>query len=583
MAYKEADVTDKIYELGKRRGFFWPSYEIYGGVAGFYDLGPYGVMLKNNIVTKWKRRFIYEHQDLIVEIETPVIGPEKVFVASGHVESFTDPIVECLKCKRMFRADQLLEEAVGVKAEGLPPKEIEEIIREKGVRCPVCGGELGEVRLFNLLFKTQIGPYTGSTGYLRPETAQGMFLAFKRVFQAMREKLPIGIAQVGRVARNEISPRQGMIRMREFTIMEFEFFFDPENPECDRLDSIYDEKIRVLPASEKARGEEKPIEVRVGEAVEEGIISTPWMAYWMWVSRKFLEDLGVPGTKQFFEEKLPEERAHYSRQTFDQLVETSRWGWIEVSGHAYRGDYDLSRHMEYSGEDLRVFKKYEKPVIQKKLEVKLNKALLGRMLGEKMKDVENALMKMDLSALKDEIERKGYVEVCGIKVPKECVSIVEKEVKLTGRRFIPHVVEPSFGCERLVYITLEYAYRVKGDRVILSIPRDLAPVKVAVLPLLSKGEMVDKARAIYRDLMKAGFTVMFDSSGSIGRRYARADELGIPASVTIDYRTLEDNTVTIRDRDSWKQVRVPVSDLEKVLRDFINGKSLEELGEPVQG
>ncbi len=572
------DIVDKIYELGRRRGFFWPSYEIYGGVAGFYDLGPYGVMLKNNIISLWRRRFIQDHQDIVVEVETPIVGPEKVYVASGHVESFTDPIVECLKCHRLYRADQLVEEASGVKVEGRSPEEINLVIREKNIKCPICGGDLSEVRLFNLLFKTQIGPYTGSIGYLRPETAQGMFVAFKRVFQAMREKLPLGIAQIGRVARNEISPRQGMIRLREFTIMEFEFFFDPKNPLCDRLYEVENEKIRILRAEEKARGDFRPEYYTLREAVDEKVVANEWMAYWMYVAKEFVKELGVPEDKQFFEEKLPEERAHYAAQTFDQVVLTERWGWVEVSGHAYRTDYDLKRHMEFSGEDLRVFRRFEKPVVKKKARITLNKAVLGRMYGELMKNIEEEVKSRDPNKLAEELESKGYIEVSGVKIGSEHVRVVWEEEKVTGERFIPHVVEPSFGCERLLYITLEYAYKIKDDRVILSIPRHIAPVKVAVLPLLQKDELVRKSREIYKMLVKEGFTVIFDSSGSIGRRYARADEIGVPAAVTVDYDTIKYDIVTVRDRDSWVQARVPVEKLTEALNKFIYyGASIEEL------
>jgi len=360
MSGRPRDRYEKVVELARKRGFFWPSFEIYGGVAGFYDLGPLGTLLKNSIAQLWREYFVVRHMDMVVEIETPVITPKAVFEASGHLEHFTDPIVECLSCGRKFRADQLVEEVCGVRVEGLSTDELTKILREKGVKCPVCGGELSDVRTFNLLFQTYIGPYTQDTAFLRPEAAQGMFTSFKRVFTAMRERLPLGIAQVGRVARNEISPRQGMVRLREFTIMEVEFFFDPEEPGEPPFNR-FGGRLRILTAGDKVEGRGEPEAYGVEEAVEEGVVKSPWLAYWMAVSRDFVKELGVPESDMFFEEKLPHERAHYATQTFDQMVKVSRWGWVEVSGHAYRGDYDLSRHMKFSGRDLTVFKRLRSP------------------------------------------------------------------------------------------------------------------------------------------------------------------------------------------------------------------------------
>ncbi|MCS7364433.1 MAG: glycine--tRNA ligase, partial [archaeon GB-1867-035] len=233
------DKYDKIVELAKRRGFIWPAAELYGGVRGFIDFGPLGAALKRNIEEKWRRWFILRHQDFIVEIETPVVMPARVFEASGHLEHFTDFIVECTKCHRKFRADHLIVEQTEIRdVEFLSIEELNSIIKEKNVKCPECSGKLGLVQTFNLLFKTTIGPYSESIGYARPEAAQGMFLAFKRVYEVMRNKLPLGIAQLGRVLRNEISPRQGPIRLREFTIMELELFFDPEDPKCPLFDDF---------------------------------------------------------------------------------------------------------------------------------------------------------------------------------------------------------------------------------------------------------------------------------------------------------------------------------------------------------
>lgn len=578
MLYEE--LADKVYELGKRRGFFWPSYEVYGGVAGLYDLGPYGALLKQNIVEEWRRHFVYRFSEMIVEIESPIIAPERVFVASGHVEHFIDPVVSCTGCGRFYRADQLIEEALEVKAEGKSPQELTSLIRERGLRCPVCGGKLDEVRVFNLLFKTQIGPYQGSVGYLRPEAAQGMFISFKRVYQVMRNRLPLGIAQIGKVARNEISPRQGLIRLREFTIMEFEFFYDPKNPKIDEyLSAVVSEKLPLITAEARRRGEKKPEEIAVGEALGLGLIKSPWLAFWMYESMLFTEKLGIPRGNTLFEEKLPEERAHYSQQTFDQLVKTSRWGWIEVAGHAYRSDYDLSKHMEFSGQDLTASRALPEPVEKRVVEVKLAKHKLGKELKDRLTTLEAELRRLDPEVLLRQLQEHGYVEVAGVRLGSEDIVVDTRTERVYVERFIPHVVEPSFGAERLLYVSMEYALREKRGRAILAFPRRIAPVKVAVLPLTDDPSIVSEALRVFGMLKEAGFVATYDDAGSIGRRYARADEIGVPACVTVDYRSLEDGTVTVRDRDTWKQVRVSTRELVEALRRFIYEEArLEDLG-----
>jgi len=577
------DLYPKIMELAKRRGFFWPSYEIYGGVAGFYDLGPYGSLLKRRIIEKWRRYFVHDHSSHVVEIETPIIGPARVYEASGHVESFTDPIVACQRCGRRFRADHLIEEKLGIDAEGLTPEEMTRLIREHNITCPVCGGPLGEVRLFNLLFKTQIGPYEGNIGYIRPELAQGMFVSFKRVHEVMRNKIPIGIAQVGRVGRNEISPRQAMMRLREFTIMEMEYFIDPEDPEgsCPFFEELADEKIRIRTYKMKQAGE-PPREYTLREAVEQGVIIHPCLAYWMGVAKRFMQALGVPEENMFFDEKGPHERAHYSSQTFDQLVKVSRWGWVEVSGHSYRGDYDLRRHMEYSGQDLTVFKPFDKPRVVKVRKVIVDRAVIGRKYRSDAPKVLELASKIPEEKLLEAAEKGEPIIVEGYEIPPEAIRVIETEEKITGKKYIPHVVEPSFGTDRVVYVAFEYAYREKDGRIVLSLPRDIAPVQAAVFPLVEKDEkLAQVAKDLYKKLLAAGFTVIYDDAGSIGRRYARADELGVPAAFTVDYQTLEDGTVTMRDRDTWAQVRVPLAEAVEALRKYLyEGADISELGQP---
>jgi glycyl-tRNA synthetase len=511
---KPKDKYEIISELAKRRGYFWPSYEIYGGVSGFLTFGPLGALLKRRIEDKF--RSFYIRPLGILEVETSVIMPGEVLEASGHVESFKEPTVECVKCQRKFRADHLLQEfgdMTDTETEKLGLQAVMDEIKNRDIRCPECGGNFSKAEQFMTMFTTTIGPYSDAVGYGRPEAAQGIFVEFKRIFESARERLPLGVVQIGHALRNEISPRQGPVRLREFTIIDVEFFLDPENRKCDRLHEVENEELRLITAENKLKGNTEPITVTVKEALNKGIIKEEWQAYFMALAKNFLVELGVPEEQQRFIEKLEWERAHYSVQGFDQEVYLDRWGWTEVSGHNYRTDYDLSRHMKASGVDLTAFKESEKG----------------------------------------------------------------------GRRFVPHVIEPSFGLDRLAYVALEYAYTKKKKRTLLSLSRDIAPIQANVFPLVSKDGLPEKAKEVYQILINEGFNVEWDESGSIGRRYARADEAGTPLGITIDYQTLEDGTVTLRDRDTWRQVRSEIGNLSQLLRAYFRHKlDFEGLGELIE-
>jgi glycyl-tRNA synthetase len=573
-----------IDELARRRGFFWQSYEIYGGVSGFVTYGFLGAKLKQNIENKLRELFVNKLG--IMEIEAPIIAPAKVFEASGHVDHFKEPMVECLKCGRRFRADHLLREKTKLneaEAEKLNLKELKEAMEKHDVRCPECNGNFGEPKYFLTMFKTTIGPYSEAVGYGRPEAAQNIFVEFRRLYETAREKLPFGVMQIGHALRNEISPRQGLIRLREFTIIDIEFFFDPEDPNCPLLREVENETLRLVLAESKIRGSEEIVEVTVKEALEKGYIKVPWQAAFMAMAKRLLVELGVPAEKQRFIEKLPWERAHYSLQSFDQEVYVDRWGWIEVSGHAYRTDYDLKQHMQFSGADTRVFKEYEKPVEKEKVEIKPLMAKLGPVFKDEAQKIAQMLARENPEDVEASFREKGYYMLGKHKILPEYVEITHIKMEERGRRFIPHVVEPSFGSDRLVYVTLEYAYRVKNDRVILSFPRDIAPIQVGVYPLVSKDGLPEKALQVYKMLVDEGFTVDYDEAGSIGRRYARADEAGIPLGITIDYETLKDETVTIRDRDTWRQVRNHINRLPELLHKYFRYKvDFEDLGELVK-
>ena len=574
------DKFTAVNEVAKRRGFYWNSYEIYGGAGGFVAYGPLGTRLKQNIENKLRELFVT--QTGILEMESSVITPGKVFEASGHVDHFKEPMVECVKCNKRFRADHLIEEYAkipSIQVEKMTLEEVKETIEKNNIICPDCGGSFRNPNLFLTMFVTTIGPYSGATGYGRPEAAQGIFVEFNRLYAAAREKLPFGVIQIGHALRNEISPRQGLIRLREFTICDLEFFFDPEEPKCNLLKDVENETLPIVLSETRQNNREDPTVVTVREALDKKIIRSEWQAFFMAMAKRMLLEVGVPVEKQRFIEKLPWEKAHYSSQSFDQEVLLERYGWTEVSGHAYRTDFDLNCHTKASGADLRIFKEYPNPVETEKLITKANMAKMGPAFKKEAGKVAELLAKADPGVVSAALARDGFFMIENFKILPEYVQIAPQKVVERGKRFIPHVVEPSFGSDRLFYVALEYAYQIKEDRVIMKFPIGIAPTQIGIYPLMSKDGLAEKATEIQKQLSCEGLTVEYDEAGSIGRRYARADEAGIPLGITVDYDTLSKGTVTIRDRDSWRQVRSQIKDLPELLHRYFQRKiDFENLG-----
>jgi glycyl-tRNA synthetase len=442
MASSGTAVTmDKIVALCKRRGFVFPASEIYGGIANTYDYGHYGVLLKQNVTGEWWRAMIQDRDD-IVALDSAIIQHPRTWEASGHLAGFTDPLVDCRTCQQRFRADHLGELQCGRKPSKHPGED------------EAC--DLTEAREFNLMFETTIGPVqeAGSTVYLRPETAQGIFLDFKQVLQFARRKPPFGIAQVGKSFRNEITPGNFIFRTLEFEQMEMEFFVPPD--EADH-----------------------------------------WYRHWLDERMRWYVRLGIDPEHLRLRAHDPDELSHYSSATSD-VEYLYPIGWSELEGIANRGDFDLTAHARHSGEKLE------------------------------------------------------YVDPQG------------------GERYVPHVIEPAAGVGRSVLAFLCDAYaddEIGGERrTVLRLHPALAPVKVAVLPLLRKDGHPEKARAIH-EALRRHVKSEYDESGAIGRRYRRQDEIGTPFAVTIDHQTLEDDTVTLRDRDTLAQERVPVAGLRELLQD----------------
>lgn len=568
------DKYEQVIELAKRRGFLWNSFELYGGTAGFYDYGPLGSTLKRRIEQIWRELFVI--QEGFMEIETPTVGIENVFVASGHVGGFSDPLCECKACGEAFRADHLVDKIVPV-ADALSNEELDRIIRENQVKCPECEGELGDTYEFNLMFKTQIGPGTGRQGYMRPETAQGMFVDFLRLARFYRDKLPFGATQIGKSYRNEISPRQGVIRLREFTQAEAEIFIDPKDKSHPNIGRFADTVMNLYSDAAQEKGEVE--KMTIAEAVEKGIIAHEFLAYQIGLTNLFLQRVGVAPDMLRFRQHKKDEMAHYAMDCWDAEISTDRFGWVEVVGIADRTDYDLSAHAAVSKTELSIYREYPEPRMVTQFVVKPNMGKLGPLFKGKAKAVAEALKELPQEELEKE-EIRIIVDSEEITVPKDVVEFAEETVKVSGENIVPHVVEPSFGIDRIFYTVLEHAFDeeavpAKEDaeeeeaRIILRFRNEVAPVQVAILPLLTREELIGPARKIESKLREKRLLVSYDDSGTIGRRYRRNDEIGTPYSVTIDYDTLEDNTVTIRERDSMKQVRTPIEGIEEVLYDLM--------------
>ncbi len=531
-----------VLELMLRRGFLWPSCEPYGGFSGVYDYGPLGAPLKRNLERLWREFYAREG---FFEVETGLLAPEEVFRASGHLSHFSDAMAECPKCSGAFRADHL-------KTPG---------------KCPDCGGPLEEPRPFLLMMETRVG--TGRKAYLRPETAQGIYLCFKRLVKHGRDRLPVGAFQVGKSFRNEISPRQGPVRLREFTMGEVELFVHPEGKaKHPRFQEVAGLRARMVPA------DGKEVVLSFGDAVARKIILHETLAYHAARIQEFLISAGIPADRLRLRQHRRDELAHYALDCWDAEVRTEAYGWVELVGLADRSDFDLRQHSVHSGEALTFFVPHPAPVKKRRTVVKVkDPGSMGRRFKERFPLVQRALE--DLARTRPAELKKDPVRLRigndEVEIPRESVQVAEAEVEEAGVEVTPHVIEPSFGFDRLLYALLESAYAedtVEGEvRKRLRLRPRVAPVLVAVFPLLGNHDgLVARAQEIHQGLVGAGLAADYDDSGTVGRRYRRFDEAGTPFCVTVDHRSLEDGTVTVRDRDTTEQVRVGMDELEKWLR-----------------
>ena len=574
------DNYEKVTELGRRRGFMWPAFELYGGAAGFYDYGPLGATLKRRIEDIWRQFFVI--QEGFAEIEAPTIGVEGIYQASGHLSGFSDPLTGCKECKEVYRADHLIKHIIEV-PDALSYAEIYKVIQENDVACPECGGELSDVYEFNLMFKTMIGPGNKTQGYLRPETAQGMFINFPRLLRYFRDSLPFAAVQIGKSYRNEISPRQGVIRLREFTQAEAEIFIDPRDKTHPKFDQIKNISMKFYSQAAQEKGEQE--EMTFGEAVERRIVAHQTLAYYVARTYQFLLAVGVSPERLRFRQHKSDEMAHYAADCWDAEVLLDHLGWIEIVGVADRTDYDLKAHAAQSKVNLTVFVHYDQPVKRSKLVIKPDMKALGPRFKGQAKAVADALKAMSVEDLKGEIKVQVGGETVEIDPSLVTYETVEEEIR--GEEIIPHVIEPSFGIDRIVYTVMDHSFYedvADGEpRSVLRFNSGVAPVEVAVLPLMDRDVLIKPAREILDGLRSRGIRVDYDTSGSIGRRYRRNDEVGTPYCVTIDYETLEQGTVTIRDRDSMKQVKLDAKQLFGVLEELLAGdRKFLDAGVPVE-
>ena len=423
------------------------------------------------------------------------------------------------------------------------------------------------------MFKTEIGAKGDKVGYMRPETAQGIFILFKRLSRFFKNKLPFGAVQLGKAYRNEISPRQGVIRLREFTQAEAEIFLDPEDKTHPKFSQIADE-ILYLSSQDVQMNDKETLEITAQEALDQGVVSSETLIYQLYLARKFLKELGIPDEVLRFRQHLPGEMAHYALDCWDVECLTDQYGWVEIIGIADRGNYDLTAHSQFSNEELSIYMEYDEPKLVSKTIVKPNLKLFGPAFkgdSPKIKTYIENLSDDEVLALKEQIESEGkfILELDNtFEILKDHLIFEDVEEEVKGERIIPHVIEPSFGIDRILYCTLLHSFKTEEDgfeKEYFKFAKEIAPIQVSVFPLMNKEGLGEIAIDITHKLREAGFTVDNDTSGTIGKRYARADEVGVPIAITVDFDTKEDNTVTIRDRDTEEQERVKIEDLKEVI------------------
>ncbi|KAG5228024.1 Glycyl-tRNA synthetase family protein [Salix suchowensis] len=569
---------------------------IYGGVAGLYDYGPPGCAVKSNVLAFWRQHFVLEEN--MLEVDCPCVTPEVVLKASGHVDKFTDLMVKDEKTGTCYRADHLLKDFCNEKIQkdlsisaekaaelkhilavldDLSAEELGAKIKEYGITAPDTRNPLSDPYPFNLMFQTSIGPSGLSPGYMRPETAQGIFVNFKDLYYYNGNKLPFAAAQIGQAFRNEISPRQGLLRVREFTLAEIEHFVDPDDKSHPKYSEVADLEFLMFPREQQISGQS-------AKKTCSGIVNNETLGYFIGRVYLFLTRLGIDKDRLRFRQHLANEMAHYAADCWDAEIECS-YGWIECVGIADRSAYDLRAHMDKSGVPLVAHEKFSEPKEVEKLVITPVKKELGLSFKGNQKKVVEALEAMNEKEaldMKSSLETKGEVEfhVCTlgetVTIKKSMVSISKEKKKEHQRTFTPSVIEPSFGIGRIIYCLYEHSFYLRSSKTgdehlnVFRFPPLVAPIKCTVFPLVQNQLYEDVAKIISKSLTAAGISHKIDITGtSIGKRYARTDELGVPFAITVDSAA----SVTIRERDSKDQIRVNVEEAATVMKSVTDGNT----------
>ncbi|KAI5305029.1 Glycine--tRNA ligase 1, mitochondrial [Ascosphaera pollenicola] len=628
---------EALEKIARGRLFYTPSFDIYGGVSGLYDYGPPGCALQANIIDLWRKHFVLEED--MLEIDPTMLTPEEVLKTSGHVEKFADWMCKDPSTGEIFRADHLVEEVLearlkgdkeargyevkvdeekeakrkkkakqqtkAVKLDDAVVQEYEEIlakidnydgeglaelIKKYDIRNPASGSEVQPPVSFNLMFQTSIGPSSNYPGYLRPETAQGQFLNFKKLLDYNQGAMPFASASIGKSFRNEISPRAGLLRVREFAMAEIEHFVDPQGgKKHPRFHEVKDVEISLLDRDTQLAGSTKTKRMTIGKAVEIGLVDNETLGYFVARICLFLLKIGVDESKLRFRQHMKNEMAHYAADCWDAELSTT-YGWIECVGCADRSAYDLTVHQNKTGASLFVQETLPQPVEVEQWEVDIEKKKFGPKFKKDGKAVEAAINDLTQELrekLSISLEKEGKIEIevpgvgeGKVEVPAELVKIEKRKHKETTRSYTPNVIEPSFGIGRILYCLLEHSYWFRENdeaRAVLSFPPIVAPTKVLLVPLSSNAAFEPLITQLRLKLRRAGVSCRTDaSSASIGKRYARNDELGTPFGVTVDFQSVKDNTYTLRERDSTKQVRASEEEILKAIKNLVFGEETWE-------
>jgi glycyl-tRNA synthetase len=629
-----------LESLLRRRLFYTPSFEIYGGERGLFDYGPPGCALQANVVDLWRKHFVLEED--MLEVDCTMLTPEAVLKTSGHVDKFADWMCKDPKSGEIFRADHLVEqvlearlkadkdargqtievdeakeakkkkkikdtkieklddamvkeyEATLAKIDNYGGEELGELIKKFDIKGPTTGAVLDPPRAFNLMFQTQIGPSADKpNGYLRPETAQGQFLNFQKLLEFNQQSMPFASASIGKSFRNEISPRSGLLRVREFLMAEIEHFVDPEGGKIHpRFDDVKGTKLSLLNRNTQLAGSTKTEEVAIGDAVASKLVDNQTLGYFLVRIQEFLLKLGVDQTKLRFRQHMANEMAHYAADCWDAELFTS-YGWIECVGCADRSAYDLTVHKNKTGAPLVVRETRAQPLVVEEFECDLDKKKLGPKFRKDAKAVESAVdaLSQDLrEKLSLDLEKDGKITINApglgsgkVELEKDLIKIEKRKRTEYTREYTPNVIEPSFGIGRILYSLMEHVYWSReGDeaRGVLSFPPIVAPMKVLLVPLSNHPDFGPFVTKLTYKLRRMGIpNKVDDSSASIGKRYARNDELGTPLGITIDFQTVKDQSITLRDRDSKTQVRASEDEICAAIKSLVDG---EETWEDVQ-